>query len=137
MVIFPGEYIDRGPTQKESVEIVRGMVEAAYKNMVAWSMNYCSNLITLLSAEMTMKYFTLCFFFVSITACDSSLSQSEQRALFSRMCSEINQTRNFESSLRARIYNDAMEKAGRNATYSNLVEANFKFGGCDADVYVR
>jgi len=53
------------------------------------------------------------------------------------MCSEINQTRNFESSLRARVYNDAMEKAGRNNTYSNLVEANFKYGGCDADDYVR
>ena len=30
MVIFLGDYIDRGPKQKESVEIVRGMVEAGH-----------------------------------------------------------------------------------------------------------
>ena len=30
MVIFLGDYIDRGPKQRESVEIVRGMVEAGH-----------------------------------------------------------------------------------------------------------
>ena len=30
MVVFLGDYIDRGPKQKESVEIVRGMVEAGH-----------------------------------------------------------------------------------------------------------
>ena len=72
------------------------------------------------------------------------LSIQEQEQIFGRMCSEIMSTRNFESSLRMRIYNEAMEKAGRDINYGSnpalavtLIEHNFKFFGCDYRDYIE
>jgi hypothetical protein len=52
---------------------------------------------------------------ILVTGC--GLSEKEKNRVASRACGEILDTRKFESSKRAQIWNDAVDKIGINGTY--------------------
>ena len=62
----------------------------------------------------------------SLVACGPSAD--ERKRIASRACSEIMGTRNFESSKRASIWNDAVDKIGLKGAYwdSHYSEINLK-----------
>ena len=54
----------------------------------------------------------------------SGPTAEEKQRIASRACSEIMETRKFESSKRAQIWNDAVDKIGMNGSYWNSFSDN-------------
>jgi hypothetical protein len=62
---------------------------------------------------------------VMLAGCGPSVPTAEEKQrIASRACSEIMETRKFESSKRAQIWNDAVDKIGMNGSYWSSMSDN-------------
>ena len=74
---------------------------------------------------------------IALAGCFEAPSKSskgaDRWAIIKRACSEIASTRNFESSTRARIWNDAVDKLGQSNYYDDTEEFLLRHGGGELD----